>query len=59
MDFIDSICMPVYVAFASCNETLSPLLQGCQNNRREWQSLAEEEEGKKATAGANSEQKDV
>ncbi|XP_046649494.1 dual 3',5'-cyclic-AMP and -GMP phosphodiesterase 11-like isoform X3 [Daphnia pulicaria] len=39
--FIDSICLPVYNAFSSVNEKLTPLLDGVQANRKTWQSLAD------------------
>ncbi|XP_065885255.1 cGMP-specific 3',5'-cyclic phosphodiesterase-like isoform X2 [Dysidea avara] len=36
VDFIDSICLPVYSTFANMTESLQPLLQGIQDNRRNW-----------------------
>ena len=44
VDFIDSICLPVYKAFAKLSDTLEPLLEGCLQNRLEWASLAAKEE---------------
>ena len=43
MDFIDSICLPVYDCFGRLCETLLPLKEGCEGNRREWLELAEKE----------------
>jgi len=39
--FIDSICLPVYDAFASLSVKLTPLLDGVHSNRQQWQLLAE------------------
>ncbi|CAH1783001.1 unnamed protein product [Owenia fusiformis] len=39
--FIDGICMPVYKTFAQMEKNLSPLLHGCENNRQQWQNLAD------------------
>jgi len=39
--FIDSICLPVYDAFASLSTKLTPLLDGVHSNRQQWQLLAE------------------
>ena len=41
VDFIDSICSPVYEAFASLSDRLKPMLEGCQENRQKWTKLAE------------------
>ena len=40
VDFIDTICSPVYVAFAKMSDRLNPLLEGCQKNRQKWIELA-------------------
>ncbi|XP_077864639.1 cGMP-specific 3',5'-cyclic phosphodiesterase-like [Saccoglossus kowalevskii] len=40
--FIDAICTPVYKTFADLEPLLKPLFEGCLNNRRNWQSLAEQ-----------------
>ncbi|XP_059167977.1 dual 3',5'-cyclic-AMP and -GMP phosphodiesterase 11-like isoform X2 [Physella acuta] len=34
--FIDDICMPVYEAISRVSPRLSPLLEGCQQNRSNW-----------------------
>ncbi|XP_042242030.1 dual 3',5'-cyclic-AMP and -GMP phosphodiesterase 11-like [Homarus americanus] len=39
--FIDSICLPVYEAFADLTPELKPLLDGVLDNRNNWQMLAE------------------
>ncbi|KAG8175267.1 hypothetical protein JTE90_017816 [Oedothorax gibbosus] len=39
--FIDSICTPVYEAFAKISDTLCPLVEGVRSNRSEWLKLAE------------------
>ncbi|TRY74606.1 hypothetical protein TCAL_00771, partial [Tigriopus californicus] len=44
VDFIDTICLPVYNSFAKISPTLSPLREGCFQNRVEWAKLAEKEE---------------
>jgi len=41
VSFIDSICLPVYDAFASLSGKLAPLLDGVHCNRQQWQLLAE------------------
>lgn len=41
VDFIDTICSPVYVAFAKMSDRLNPLLDGCDQNRQKWTQLAE------------------
>ena len=46
VDFIDSICLPVYRALAGVHENLRPMEAGCEANRVHWQGLAEEENSK-------------
>ncbi|XP_054716630.1 cGMP-specific 3',5'-cyclic phosphodiesterase-like isoform X2 [Uloborus diversus] len=41
VDFIDCICLPVYEALTDVQPALSPLLDGCLENRKHWQGLAE------------------
>lgn len=40
VNFIDTICMPVYKAIAKVSPKLLPLLEGCQRNRDNWERLA-------------------
>lgn len=40
VDFIDSICLPVYKSFSKLSDALDPLLEGCMDNRREWERLS-------------------
>ncbi|XP_064091745.1 dual 3',5'-cyclic-AMP and -GMP phosphodiesterase 11-like isoform X1 [Macrobrachium nipponense] len=52
--FIDSICLPVYEAFAKLSPELKTLLEGVEENRRHWQSLVVDETiNKNATANNN------
>lgn len=37
--FIDSICLPVYEAFADLTPELAPLFDGVQDNRQHWSAL--------------------
>ncbi|KAI4499692.1 hypothetical protein M0802_005262 [Mischocyttarus mexicanus] len=39
--FIDSICLPIYEAFALLSEKLEPLVEGVRNNKRHWIEIAE------------------
>ncbi|XP_043486757.1 dual 3',5'-cyclic-AMP and -GMP phosphodiesterase 11-like isoform X2 [Polistes fuscatus] len=39
--FIDSICLPIYEAFAILSEKLEPLVEGVRNNKRHWIEIAE------------------
>ncbi|KAK3883144.1 hypothetical protein Pcinc_012516, partial [Petrolisthes cinctipes] len=55
--FIDSICMPVYEAFADLSPELVPLLDGVQENRRQWQTLADEAERKQKPSNNNNNSK--
>ncbi|GIY57385.1 dual 3',5'-cyclic-AMP and -GMP phosphodiesterase 11 [Caerostris darwini] len=41
--FIDSMCLPVYEAFARISDKLKPLLDGVQENRAQWLKLSEEQ----------------
>ena len=41
VDFIDSICSPVYKAFASMSDRLEPMIEGCDKNRVKWTELSE------------------
>ncbi|XP_074034856.1 phosphodiesterase 11 isoform X2 [Leptinotarsa decemlineata] len=36
INFIDSICLPIYEAFANLSENLQPLLDGVKQNRIHW-----------------------
>lgn len=38
--FIDSICMPIYEAFANVSMELQPLVEGVRDNRRHWIEIA-------------------
>lgn len=41
IDFIDSICAPIYTAFKQLFPSeLGPLLEGCLSNRSLWSKLA-------------------
>ncbi|XP_067895373.1 cGMP-specific 3',5'-cyclic phosphodiesterase isoform X1 [Heterodontus francisci] len=38
--FIDAICVKLYEALAGVSEACLPLLEGCRNNRKNWEMLA-------------------
>ncbi|UJR20580.1 hypothetical protein I4U23_023705 [Adineta vaga] len=40
--FIDSICLPVYKMLAEAEEGLTPLYEGCKQNRENWEKLQQE-----------------
>ncbi|KFM65357.1 cGMP-specific 3',5'-cyclic phosphodiesterase, partial [Stegodyphus mimosarum] len=40
--FIDCICLPVYEALTKVQPALKPLLEGCKENRKNWQALADD-----------------
>ncbi|KAK2720014.1 dual 3',5'-cyclic-AMP and -GMP phosphodiesterase 11-like [Artemia franciscana] len=40
VSFIDTICLPVYEAFASLSDRLITLLNGCISNRNRWLELS-------------------
>ncbi|XP_052266884.1 dual 3',5'-cyclic-AMP and -GMP phosphodiesterase 11-like [Dreissena polymorpha] len=42
VNFIDTICMPVYKAMARMQPNLSPLMEGCRRNRDNWEHLAQD-----------------
>ena len=42
--FIDFICMPIYKIMGGAFPGTKPLLDGCINNRNEWQALADQPE---------------
>lgn len=44
VDFIDTICQPVYEAFSSLSDKLTPMLDGCLNNKKQWVGLADQGE---------------
>ncbi|GIY27295.1 dual 3',5'-cyclic-AMP and -GMP phosphodiesterase 11 [Caerostris darwini] len=44
VEFIDSVCLPVYKALAMISNKLGPLLEGVKGNRTRWLKLAEEKE---------------
>nr|XP_029715287.1 dual 3',5'-cyclic-AMP and -GMP phosphodiesterase 11-like isoform X3 [Aedes albopictus]XP_029715288.1 dual 3',5'-cyclic-AMP and -GMP phosphodiesterase 11-like isoform X3 [Aedes albopictus] len=39
--FIDSICLPIYEAFASLSDKLTPLVDGVKDNKSHWIGLAQ------------------
>ncbi|XP_032584292.2 dual 3',5'-cyclic-AMP and -GMP phosphodiesterase 11 isoform X1 [Drosophila mojavensis] len=41
VNFIDSICLPIYEAFAKLSDKLEPLVEGVRDNRGHWIDLAE------------------
>ncbi|XP_022096548.1 cGMP-specific 3',5'-cyclic phosphodiesterase-like isoform X3 [Acanthaster planci] len=55
--FIDAICMPVYKNLASMQPQLAPLYQGMQQNRSQWQQLADTEAQKTIEAQKAEEEK--
>ncbi|XP_073934845.1 cone cGMP-specific 3',5'-cyclic phosphodiesterase subunit alpha' isoform X2 [Castor canadensis] len=44
--FIDFVCTFVYKEFSRFHKEITPMLNGLQNNRVEWKSLADEQEAK-------------
>ncbi|XP_033150871.1 dual 3',5'-cyclic-AMP and -GMP phosphodiesterase 11 isoform X1 [Drosophila busckii] len=42
VNFIDSICLPIYEAFATLSDKLEPLVEGVRDNRGHWIELAED-----------------
>ena len=44
VDFIDAICMPVYVSLSKLSDRLLPLKEGCVQNREKWTDLKKEGE---------------
>ncbi|GIY63836.1 dual 3',5'-cyclic-AMP and -GMP phosphodiesterase 11 [Caerostris darwini] len=42
--FIDSMCLPLYEAFAMISDKLTPMLDGVKENRAQWLKLAKEKE---------------
>ncbi|XP_063703128.1 dual 3',5'-cyclic-AMP and -GMP phosphodiesterase 11 isoform X2 [Culicoides brevitarsis] len=47
VNFIDSICLPVYEAFADLSDTLTPLVECVRDNRKHWIELAQETQQRK------------
>jgi len=43
VSFIDEICMPVYESLATASVHLSPMLEGCVENRHNWSQLHHKE----------------
>ncbi|GLH03324.1 Phosphodiesterase, partial [Gryllus bimaculatus] len=60
--FIDSICLPIYEAFAQLSDKLEPLVEGVRQNKNHWLEIAgmtdamEAEEGGEETASSSNEQ---
>ncbi|XP_034452405.1 cGMP-specific 3',5'-cyclic phosphodiesterase-like [Hippoglossus hippoglossus] len=44
VEYIDEICYPLYKAVSGLFDNCTPLLNGCEKNRENWQHLAEEAE---------------
>ncbi|XP_044007181.1 dual 3',5'-cyclic-AMP and -GMP phosphodiesterase 11-like isoform X1 [Aphidius gifuensis] len=40
--FIDSICLPIYEAFALLSDKLNPLVEGVRQNKQHWLEIAED-----------------
>eukprot|EP00096_Caligus_rogercresseyi_P012509 TRINITY_DN5262_c0_g1_i1.p1 TRINITY_DN5262_c0_g1~~TRINITY_DN5262_c0_g1_i1.p1 ORF type:complete len:922 (+),score=274.40 TRINITY_DN5262_c0_g1_i1:425-3190(+) len=47
VDFIDSICLPVYESISRLSPSLKPMLDGCNSNRREWLEMTQENKAKR------------
>ncbi|XP_020283461.1 dual 3',5'-cyclic-AMP and -GMP phosphodiesterase 11 isoform X2 [Pseudomyrmex gracilis] len=47
--FIDSICLPIYEAFAHLSDKLVPLLDGVKENKQHWLELAESKQAENCT----------
>ncbi|KAM8716748.1 hypothetical protein ACLKA7_003596 [Drosophila subpalustris] len=46
VNFIDSICLPIYEAFAQLSEKLEPLVDGVRDNRGHWIDMADDVKSK-------------
>ncbi|XP_040576240.2 cGMP-specific 3',5'-cyclic phosphodiesterase [Lepeophtheirus salmonis] len=44
VEFIDSVCMPLYSSLSESFPWIKPLLDGCMSNREKWADLAEKVE---------------
>ncbi|XP_054083448.1 dual 3',5'-cyclic-AMP and -GMP phosphodiesterase 11 isoform X2 [Zeugodacus cucurbitae] len=42
VNFIESICLPIYEAFANLSDKLEPLVEGVRENREHWIDLAQQ-----------------
>ncbi|XP_034474933.1 dual 3',5'-cyclic-AMP and -GMP phosphodiesterase 11 isoform X1 [Drosophila innubila] len=42
VNFIDSICLPIYEAFATLSDKLEPLVDGVRDNRGHWIGMADD-----------------
>ncbi|XP_065089280.1 dual 3',5'-cyclic-AMP and -GMP phosphodiesterase 11 isoform X3 [Ochlerotatus camptorhynchus] len=51
--FIDSICLPIYEAFASLSDTLVPLVDGVKDNKNHWLDVAQSSKEKFANNNNN------
>uniref|UniRef100_W8B7A9 Phosphodiesterase n=2 Tax=Ceratitis capitata TaxID=7213 RepID=W8B7A9_CERCA len=53
VNFIESICLPIYEAFANLSDKLEPLVEGVRDNREHWIELAQQVQDKEKHAAAN------
>ncbi|XP_029206417.2 cGMP-specific 3',5'-cyclic phosphodiesterase-like [Acropora millepora] len=53
--FIDFICLPVYSIFYDLEPCLKPFYDGCANNRKNWQALADKGSIEEAKEGQQKE----
>ncbi|XP_036328581.1 dual 3',5'-cyclic-AMP and -GMP phosphodiesterase 11-like isoform X2 [Rhagoletis pomonella] len=50
VNFIESICLPIYEAFANLSDKLEPLVEGVRDNREHWIELAQQVQNKEKAA---------
>ncbi|XP_050320395.1 dual 3',5'-cyclic-AMP and -GMP phosphodiesterase 11 isoform X1 [Bactrocera neohumeralis] len=50
VNFIESICLPIYEAFADLSDKLEPLVEGVRENREHWIELAQQVQNKENAA---------
>ncbi|XP_054741634.1 dual 3',5'-cyclic-AMP and -GMP phosphodiesterase 11 isoform X1 [Anastrepha obliqua] len=50
VNFIESICLPIYEAFANLSDKLEPLVEGVRDNREHWIELAQQVQKKEKSS---------
>ena len=59
LDFIDSICLPLYQRLGAEFPELKPMYDGCLRNRNNWQALDNVSKTKAAVAEEEVEEEEV
>ena len=49
IQFLQSVCVPLYKGLSQCNTNLEPMISGCNSNLQKWQKIIDEDNSSEIT----------